>query len=53
MSAPICMNGVRRYPPVRATTSGLGSMLGTVTERQCMPFMPSTSRTFSENGEPA
>jgi len=28
-------------------------MFGTVTERQCMSFMPSTSRTFSENGDPA
>ena len=38
-------------PPVSGIRSGLGMMLGWITERQANPLSPNISRIFSENGE--
>jgi hypothetical protein len=51
MSAPICITGVLRYPPVSGVRSGFGIMFGISTDRHVSPFIPNTTRTFSENGE--
>ena len=46
-SEPTCSTGVRRYPPVSATTSGLGITAGMITDFHLSPLKPRIARIFS------
>ena len=50
-SAPICMIGVLRYPPVNGITSGFGGRFGISTERHDKFFKPRITLTFSDRGD--